>query len=155
MIKNFRIAIVVFSLAVGFSACNKDDETGKPEISNFELGYDNSKTVSAGSDLHMEAAVLAEGKISTIQVTIHPEGDHLKSTSFPLDQEGWEFDSTYIKFSGLRNTTFHEHIEVPLSASAGTYHFHFIVTDMEGYQTEKEEDLVVEPAESSQASIVR
>lgn len=95
----------------------------------------------------MDAEVFAEGKIDVIQVGIHPEMDHKKG-SVRLDgvAEGWEFDTTYTKFSGLKNTDFHEHIEIPEGAEPGHYHFHFMVTDMEGYQEsyEDEFELVIE-----------
>ena len=55
----------------------------------------------------------------------------------------WEFDSVYIEFSGLRNTEFHKHIEVPIDAETGDYHFHFSVTDMEGSQTVFEDEVEI------------
>lgn len=118
------------------------EEVSKPEIGNFELGYEGSKTATVGEELHMDAEIVAEGTIDRIRVEIHPESEHMKkSMTDMLDGEGWEFDSIYTKFSGLKNTTFHEHIEIPGSAEAGHYHFHFEVTDMEGYQTVYEDEL--------------
>ena len=56
----------------------------------------------------------------------------------------WEIDTTYTRFSGLKNTTFHEHIDVSVHAEIGDYHFHLIVTDMEGQQTSVEEELEIQ-----------
>ena len=118
------------------------EEVSKPEIGNFELGYQGSGTAVVGEELHMDAEIVAEGTIDRIRVEIHPESEHaMKSLAELSDGEGWEFDSTYTKFSGLKNTTFHEHIEIPDHAEAGHYHFHFEVTDMEGYQSVYEDEL--------------
>jgi hypothetical protein len=137
------ILIILFPMMV-FVSCKKDEVIAPPSITATELGYDNSKTVYPGSDLHIEAAVLAEGKIARILVEIHPEGEHgAKSAAYPYT-ESWEFDSTYTgKYAGVKNTEFHEHMDVPATADTGHYHFHFIVTDMEGNQTVWEEELHV------------
>jgi len=135
------IAITTITLGLFLSACQ---DTPGPEIDLLELGYENSKIAIAGSDLHIEAELLAEGTIETVQIEIHPEGEHEKSILSVLDEDEWEVDTTYIKFSGLKNTTFHEHIDVSVHAEAGHYHFHLIVTDMEGQQSSVEEELEVQ-----------
>lgn len=133
------IALALFT----FSSCK--DEVASPVISDVEVGLKNSKVAYKGADLHLEANIVAEGKISKIQVTIHPadEADHIgamKSKSALTHEGEWEVDTTYTKFSGLKNATFHEHIDVPANAPAETYHLHIIVVDMEGNSTEFEEE---------------
>jgi len=140
--------IIIAAVILIFAACKNDDEISKPEISGFELGYENSKTAYKGSDLHMEAGIVAEGRINTIAVTIHPEGEHLKSN------EEWEVDTVYSKFNGLKNTIFHEHIDVPATADTGTYHFHFKVTDQDGNQKELEDDLIVKNPDDSEPPVI-
>jgi len=134
-------AILAAASIVIFYSCEKD--VPKPVVNLTELGYENSKTGYAGSDLHIEADIVAEGKIDNVKIEIHPEGDHGKGASATLHEGEWEVDTTYTKFSGLKNTTFHEHIDVPVFAEPGDYHFHFIVTDMEGNQTTVEEELEI------------
>ena len=120
-------------IAIFFLASCENENVSVPQISNFELGLENSKTAYPGDEVHVEADIIAEGKISTVEVEIHPEG-----------LEGaWEFDSLYTEFSGLKNTTFHKHIDISAVADTGEYHFHFIVTDLEGNQTEHEDDLQI------------
>ncbi|MGD2036213.1 MAG: DUF4625 domain-containing protein, partial [Bacteroidales bacterium] len=85
------------------------------------------------SDLHVEAEIVAEAKVDVVIVEIHKE-----------DEEGWEYDSTFTEFSGLINPAFHKHIDISAEADTGEYHFHFIVTDMEGQQTTVEEDLYIQ-----------
>ena len=132
---------MVLAAVVIMTSCGKTEE---PEIGSFELGYENSKIAYAGADLHMDAEVVAEGTIDRIHIVIHPEGEHSKKeVRSALDEGEWEVDTTYTKFSGLKNTTFHEHIEIPVDAEPGDYHFHFEVTDMEGYQTVYEEELEI------------
>jgi hypothetical protein len=124
-----------------FVACDKDPAS--PVITILELGegesHGNDRTAKIGGDLHMEIEVVAEGRIDKIQVRIHPEGEHHDEG----EHEGWEVDTTYTKFSGLKNTIFHEHVEIDAEAEPGEYHFDFIVTDMEGNQSSAEADLQI------------
>lgn len=140
MNKKVLLLALAFITAVFFTACEEDDSISKPIITIHELGdgatHGNDHTAIIGGELHMDIEVIAEGKINTIQVIIHPEGDHHKSLN-----EEWEIDSTYTKFVGLKNTEFHEHIEIDATAEPGEYHFDFIVTDMEGNQSSAEAEL--------------
>ncbi len=153
---NKRILAITMIFATGliFSSCEKDKLVPKPEITNFELGYENTGTAYLGSDLHMEAEIVAEGKIDKIVVEIHPEGDHAKSTRIMLHEVEWAVDTTYTKFSGLKNTTFHEHIDIPFDTETGFYHFHFSITDMEGQQTTMEEVLEIKAPEDAVAPVI-
>lgn len=137
----FLIAI----LSLGLVACENNNA---PEIDFHELGMENSKTATAGEDLHMDAEIVTENTIDRIEVEIHHENEHshMKGT---FDEGEWEVDTVYTEFSGLKNTKFHEHLEVPVTAEAGEYHFYFKVTDMEGYQTVYEDEIeILEPAGS-------
>lgn len=134
---NTRVLLVAitFAACLLFFSCNKDDDPiAKPVISDIELGTNNSHVGVIGSDLHVEAEVTAEAKISRIEVLIHQEDN----------SSAWTFDSVYTEFAGLKNTTFHKHIDIPFTVAAGTYCFHFIVTDEDGQQTSIEiEDLTI------------
>jgi hypothetical protein len=143
--KNQTIIISIFLLLIiTFVSCKKEEVIHPPVITVTELGYANSNTVYPGSDLHIEAEILAEGKIARIQIEIHAEGEHDSKSVAQIFIGSWEFDSVYTgKYAGVKNTEFHEHIDVPASADTGHYHFHFIVTDMEGNQTVAEEELHV------------
>lgn len=124
MNKKVKTLTAIFSIAlamIAFSACNNDDEVAKPIITITELGHENSLAVEQGEDLHVEVEVVADGKISTINIEIHQEnGSNLVA------------DTTYTEFSGLKNCTFHKHLEIPANAVIGIYHFHFTVIDLEG-----------------------
>jgi len=134
--------MTTIAIALFLISCDKDGAA--PEIDFHELGMENSKTAFAGEDLHMDADILAENKIDRIELEIHSEGGHHdKGTILFKPLEEWEFDTVYTKFSGVKTPHFHEHIEIPLDAERGDYHFHFVVTDMEGYQTTFEEEIEV------------
>jgi hypothetical protein len=133
----------ILAIAITALSCSKDDEVKMPEILEFELGYNNSKTVRAGSHLHIDAGIIAENRIDVIEIDIHYEGEHVKSLIVAGEDHGWEIEITYDKFRGLKNTTFHEDIPVPADAKPGEYHFHFKVIDMEGYTASFEDDLIV------------
>ncbi len=146
IMKTPRVFIISIAFATGlfFTSCKKDDKTNpKPVINLTELGYENSKIAYLGADLHIEAEIVAEGKINKVTIEIHPEGEHKKSASIVLHEGEWEIDTTYTEFSGLKNTIFHKHLDVSIHADTGHYHFHFIVTDMDGQQTLVEEDLEI------------
>ncbi len=150
--KLYTTILIAGSVLFAFS-CDDNNEISAPEIRDLELGHGNTKTASVGSDIHIEADVVAEGRISTIKIEIHLEGeehdhdhDHLLMDE---DDHGWEFDSVYTEFEGLLNTTFHKHVDIPTTAEPGTYHFHFVVTDELGNQTEEEvEDFQITASEN-------
>lgn len=146
MNRNTFLIAITFVASMIFISCEKDDETNpKPVITLTELGYENSKIGYAGTELHIEAEIVAEAKVDKITIEIHHEGEHVeKSTSNALHEDEWEVDTTFTEFSGLKNTTFHKHIDVPVHAEVGHYHFHFIVTDMDGQQTTLEEEIEVQ-----------
>jgi len=144
-IRTVRIlSVVVLSSALVFTSCDKDDDiTSKPVITHVEVGASNSHKGYPGSDLHLAADVEAAGKISTIEVEIHKE-----------DGSGWKFTQVYNEFSGLLNTAFHKHIDIPANAVTGSYHFHFTVTDMTGQQTTVEEELEIEISSDTEAPVI-
>lgn len=137
-----KIFMVTFFLITAVS-CNDNDEIKMPEILEFELGHDNSKTARAGGDLHIDADIIAENGIDVIEIEIHLEVDHKKSLGSASNDHHWVVDIIYDKFRGLKNTTFHEDLYIPVDALPGEYHFHFKVIDMEGYTVSIEEELVI------------
>jgi hypothetical protein len=143
--------IITVILSLSIMSCDKDesDDVKPPIITTWEFGYENTGVAYAGSDLHIEAQIEAEGKVNTIQVTIHPEEEHKN-----LMHEEWEVDTTYTKFAGVINPTFHEHLDVPAEADTGNYHFHFIIVDMEGNVTEKEAELEVQYPTDNEAPTI-
>lgn len=127
---------LVLGVVLLFASCSKDDDqptAAKPSISITEIGSGNSKTAYAGSDLHLDAEVVAPGTIASITVDIHAEG------SSP-----WHFDSVYTEgFAGQKNANFHKHIDIPENATPGHYHIHFTVKDQLGQETEMEAELEI------------
>lgn len=130
------IALSAISIAALSSCSNDDDEpkAEKPSVTLTEVGHDNTKTVEAGKDLHLEAEILAPGVIKEIEVEIHQEnGGH------------FEIEKKYIdgKYIGVKNVEFHEHIDIPADAPAGEYHLHLEVTDAFGQTAEAKSSLTV------------
>jgi hypothetical protein len=131
---NFRLLFLALSIPVLFEACSDDDEVvPPPSITAVEIGSDNSKIGYAGSDFHIDATINAPGGIANVQVEIHPESG-----------TGWEYDSVYTEgLSGLKNATFHKHIDIPATAAVGHYHLHIIVTDNNGVKEDIEEEIEI------------
>jgi hypothetical protein len=139
-----KSAFAFIAVLLIFSCSKKDETVPVPVINLTELGYDNTKTGIAGSDLHMEAGITAEGKIDKVTVEIHTEEGHISMADSPRSSAlAWAVDTTYTEFRGLKNTTFHKHLEIPADATPGHYHFHFIVTDQQGQQSAIEEEIEI------------
>ena len=122
--------VSLFSLCL--TGCGSDDGEklpSKPTITLTEVGLDNSRHAHPGHDLHLEANVIAEGLIKRIDIEIHQED----GTGFEIEQS-----FTDVKYIGVRNIEFHEHIDIPADAPLGEYHLHFTVTDQKGQQTTAE-----------------
>lgn len=138
----FLLIAMAFAAGIFFASCEKDN-AARPVITILELGegdtHGNDHTAKIGGELHIEADIVAEGKIDKIQVRIHPEGEHDAAVTV----QEWELDTTYTKFSGLKNTIFHEHLDIANTAIAGDYHFDFTVTDQEGNQSSAEAELKI------------
>lgn len=128
----FKIFLAFITILI-INSCGKDP--AKPEINDFELGLNNSNIGYIGTDIHAEGEIIAEGKIDKIHIKINPEN---------APGSTWNVDTTYIDFNGLKNTDFHEHIEIPANAKEGLYHFHLIVIDLEGQSTDLERDLTLQ-----------
>lgn len=121
----FHITIMAFAMSALFLACSKDEKPAAPVITLTEVGHENSHTATPGDDMHLEADITAEGVIKAIHVELH------------LEEGDYEIEKSYTegKYIGVRNTEFHEHIDIPADAPAGEYHLHFTVSDREGQQT--------------------
>lgn len=85
-------------------------------------------TVVKGTDFHAEFLVAAVFGIHNISVDIHSHG------ITPVEGEvNWEYKETFEEgYHGLTEAEFHEHIDVPVNASAGEYHMTFSVEDEQG-----------------------
>ncbi|WP_312742711.1 DUF4625 domain-containing protein [Sphingobacterium multivorum] len=145
--RNIRFFFLLSTILFGFlSSCKKDNEEipalAQPQISALEIGSGNNKTVQAGSDLHLEGDILAEALISKIEIEVHQEGGGQ-----------YKFTKAYTdgKYIGVKNATFHEHIDVPADAPAGAYHFHFTVTDKAGNTTTVESPLTIQGTDAKVA----
>lgn len=128
--------LTVFVFAITFTSCSRDEDEiliPPPVISNTELGHDNSKIGYIGHDIHVEAEILAEGKVKQVEVEIH---GHFAGA--------WKFNQIYTdRLAGFLNANFHRHIDIPADAAPGTYHFEFTVTDELGQTTVWEEHLEI------------
>jgi len=122
-------------LALLFS-CGKDEDTPPKEedvagetlaLVIREVGIGNSRVVYAKQDLHVDAKVTAPDKIAYVKMQIT-----LAETNY-----GWDFIKTYTTgYEGLKNTDFHEHVDVPENASPGNYELLLIAVDELGQRVQ-------------------
>jgi hypothetical protein len=130
--KQINLIFLTLIVVLAFS-CNKDEDIAKPTITLEEVGYNNTGVAYQGNDLHIEAELEAEGVIQHLEVELHPEFTG-----------NWEFDSVFTEFAGLKNSTFHKHVEIPVIADTGMYHLHITITDQEGQQSSAETDVHIQ-----------
>jgi len=142
---NIRLLFIAIAFTSGLflTSCDKEEEISKPVISDLELGISDSHVAYIGADLHVEAEIVAEGRIKLVMVEIHQE-----------EGSSDEIVVEYDEFAGLKNTTFHEHIDIPATTVAGTYHCHLTVTDMEGNSTTVEEEISIEELADEEAPVI-
>lgn len=138
-------ALLLSANLLFFSSCEKDDTPPAPTVKITELGsgHDNpnDKIAYAGTDAHIEAEITAEGLIETITVDVHQEGGSFKFNKVYTDS----------KYVGTKNSTFHEHLDIPAEAPAGEYHLHLVVKDQHGQTATAESELLIKPASEAPA----
>jgi len=126
------ISAAFIALAFVATSCRNNDEPvlANPEIIGLEVGIGNTHTSYIGTDIHIEAEIEAQGKINTVEVEVFKENG-----------SGWKKKEVFTEFSGLLNTNFHKHIDIPSDAEPGVYVFRMKVTDMRGNSTVANEPL--------------
>ena len=145
---NFKLLTVITLLAITFYSCSSDDDDNNvpnaPVIADFEVGEggthgEEGQIAYRGSDLHLEAEILAENTISSITVNIHSD-----EVTPGEGEEAWEMIATYNDTNyQVKNTHLHEHYDIPSSAPAGEYHVIVTVMDQAGNDTTIEEHITI------------
>jgi|LAHS01.1.fsa_nt_gb hypothetical protein len=125
----------VFTLSL--TSCDDDDDvkTANVQITNTELGEENSKEALIGGDLHIEAAIQSEAKIKLIELQIK------QSNGSGLIYQQYNEKGYANKYVGVLNTVFHEHIDIAKDFMPGKYHFTLTVTDVNSAKKTWEEDI--------------
>ncbi len=139
---SFFLAITIMAI---LSSCDNDDDdvVPKPTISGLELGYGDSHVAYIGADLHIEAEILAEGKVDRITIELHKE-----------DGTGEEIEAEFTEYAGQKNAEFHKHIDIPVGTDAGEYHFHMTVIDQEGNSSSVEADINIKELIDEEAPVL-
>ncbi len=144
MNKHIGLIAIAFTIGLFFPSCENEDEVTKPEIDLLELGIENGRVAYIGADLHIEAEIVAEGLIHEVEVEIHAE-----------EGSGHEVEEVFdYSDQTLKNTLFHQHVDIPDEFSAGSYHFHLTVTDKEGNSTTVEEDITIEELADNEVPVI-
>jgi len=125
-LKLFGIFALTCLLSICLNSCGDDEPTiDKPAINLTEVGHDNSKHAHPGHDMHLEAEIVAPGTINSIHIAIEQVGG---TTTIKKDfVEGQYID--------VKNTDFHEHIDIPANTPLGKYILYMTVVDKVGQQT--------------------
>lgn len=144
--KHFFILWIIIS-GNFYISCSGDDVPGSviasPEIRNLEIGIGNNLIAYAGSDLHIEADLIADGLIQKVEVEIQKESGDL------------EFYNSYNEFLNQRNALFHKHINIPPNAEPGNYHFKFRLEDKLGNEVLEESIIEIKLIEDDQSPFIQ
>ncbi len=125
-LKYLGILAIACVINFSFNSCGDDGPTiAKPTINLTEVGHDNGHHAHPGHDMHLEANIQAPGTIHDIVVEIEQVGGTTKIKEM----------YTKGKYVGVKNTEFHEHIDIPASTPLGKYMLYFTVADDFGQQT--------------------
>ena len=131
---------IIALVATFLYSCDSDDSPtfGAPEITSFEFGegsdHSTDPVAYKGSDIHLEAEINAEAKVSSISLSIHAH-----DITVGDDEVEWDFEQVYTDAKYLViNPEFHEHVDIPANIPAGEYHIELVVTDELGNSTEIE-----------------
>lgn len=127
----FKTFALVTAVTLVLGACSK---TAAPVVTFTEVGHENSHTVVAGDELHLEADIEAEGIVREISLHIEDVSHH----SFIMDT--LIADGNYV---GVRNTEFHEHIDIPATSAPGRYSVELAVSDREGQTSSASDSFTV------------
>lgn len=138
-----KISALFAFVAVSLMTSCSDDDNALPAanltVELTEVGHGGTPPhAHAGEDLHLEAEIVADAKIANVVLEIHSETD----ASIP------EITASYSDYNGLRNATFHKHIDIPATQPAGIYHLHLTVTDEAGNTKTAESELKILAAET-------
>ncbi|WP_339926388.1 DUF4625 domain-containing protein [uncultured Cyclobacterium sp.] len=143
--KTLRQAFLIPLLALAMFSCQEDEDmTFDPAtISGFEMGEGSSHSTEPvayrGTDLHMEATIIANANVASITVSIHAHDLEVGE-----GETEWDFEKVYTDPKYLvKNPAFHEHIDIPATAPAGEYHVVLEVTDIAGNTSEIEGHLEI------------
>ena len=131
------VTILLGACSLMLSSCDNDDEpetVTPPVVTLAEVGEEDSKLATAGDDLHLEGELLAEGQIGKIELTITTADGQADILS-----QSW----TEGKYIGVRNTVFHEHVDIPEDTPAGDYKLTLTVTDKIGQRGSATSDLTI------------
>lgn len=122
-------SLLLSTITFVVSSCDSDGEqsgVAKPVVALAEVGSGNGKSVVAGKDLHLESELEAEGLIGRIDLSI-ASADGTNAVLAASWTDG--------KYIGVRNATFHEHVDIPANTAAGDYELTLAVTDQKGQST--------------------
>ncbi|GET45103.1 DUF4625 domain-containing protein [Capnocytophaga felis] len=143
--KMVKATLLVALFTTVFIACDKDEKEILPEpsIEAVEIGEGNSKEVSAGQDLHIEAKVKAAVAFKEVKVMIKSEEG---TSSFEVNQD-------YPNLVGKASGDIHSHFDVPQTAKIGKYVVSIQVTDNLGRTKEHKESLTVVAAKETPSAV--
>lgn len=126
--------LFLFVTATSLISCGDDSDCNPPVIQLTEVGHENSKMAYAGQDFHLEADIVTENGVKSIEVVLRK-----------TDDDSYVMSETYddSKYAGVRNVEFHEHVFVPADMPEGEYLLRMTVTDMKGGNATAESMLTV------------
>ena len=151
---------LLFSMAIISCKENSDPDLEKPKVSNLEISdviekIENEDTfvLHKGENINLKANLSDNEGLSQYKVIIHfaaehEHGEHEHERNLNLKEDKkFEFSKIF-ELNGLKSATIdwskNKVTSVPENAKEGEYHFHLIVIDINGNETEVGPHVVIE-----------
>ncbi|MDR2917555.1 MAG: DUF4625 domain-containing protein [Tannerella sp.] len=131
-------AIIAIASTLGFTSCDDDGDTTPPSINL--ISPTNGEKIQIGKVIHFEVELSDDEMLKSYKVEIHnniedPHGHEMAlKASEVTDKNYFSFQKTW-NISDKRNTTPHEHIDIPEGVTAGEYHLMVYCTDAAGNES--------------------
>lgn len=154
-LNSFRIMLLIAVMSL--SACSSDDDgaldTTAPVITLVEPTQ--MEEIALGEELHIDALLEDNEGLASYKIDIHNNFDghtHGRVASHSESQP-WTYSKTQNLEAGQQSFDLHEHIDVPLDITPGTYHLGIIVLDEAGNQSEAYVEVVLGEAHDHEDEI--
>ena len=142
-----NISVGVRAVTPGKKICASSNVFGNAHLYGWDYNSDQPISVWPGeamtkNDDNFYCYTVQNGKTFNMVLFNNDYDAQTINLSTIMDDSDLINDYLYIfntpydgKYIGVRNTEFHEHINIPENAPLGEYHLHFVVTDNRGQQT--------------------
>jgi hypothetical protein len=135
--KTFVIWVIIFIPSILLSCKDDNVDNTKPTINLIKP--DQNQIFNIGDEICLEAELSDDIALKSYKVDIHNNFDHHEHNK---QSNAFNYNNNW-DISGNKNTSIHQHIDIPEDATPGNYHFMIYCTDMSGNETHVARDIEI------------